>query len=280
MNSINYFNYLMDALRLIMQSKLDIFVGEGQNLFRLAAVIVIALFGMEWGLGGWSMNEGMQKFFSLIMSIGMFYTMIMYYDSPIPGIGMSFPAIITREGEWLARTITQSEAEVIINRLTALWAGMESPGITDIIAILCYSVVVATMLLAGALGFVVTAFGLIAQSVCLLFGPIMIPFGIVPRMDFLFWGWLKCLIQYSLFQAVCAAVLFILGNALVPAMSVLPQNISIEVLIGLTPGLMVVLLAIVYAILKIPSITNQLVSGTAGGGLSSAIIAVTGRFIG
>jgi hypothetical protein len=35
----------------------------------------------------------------------------------------------------------------------------------------------------------VIAFGLIASAVCALLGPIFVPFFLVPKLDWLFWGW-------------------------------------------------------------------------------------------
>ena len=37
----------------------------------------------------------------------------------------------------------------------------------------------------------VIAFGLIASAVCALLGPLFVPFFIVPKLDWLFWGWFK-----------------------------------------------------------------------------------------
>ena len=53
------------------------------------------------------------------------------------------------------------------------------------------------------------AFGLIASAVCALLGPIFVPFFIVPKLDWLFWGWLKAFIQYSFIPVVAIAFLMI-----------------------------------------------------------------------
>ena len=42
-----------------------------------------------------------------------------------------------------------------------------------------------------ASAFAVIAYGYVAAAVCVLIGPIFIPWFIVPKMDWLFWGWLK-----------------------------------------------------------------------------------------
>ena len=63
-----------------------------------------------------------------------------------------------------------------------------------------------------ALALIVVAFGIVATAVCILLGPVFIPFFIVPQLDWLFRGWLKAFIQYSLYQVIAAAVLYIVSQ--------------------------------------------------------------------
>ena len=45
--------------------------------------------------------------------------------------------------------------------------------------------------------FAVVGYGYIATAVCVLVGPFFIPWFIVPKMDWLFWGWFKAFIGFS-----------------------------------------------------------------------------------
>ena len=82
-----------------------------------------------------------------------------------------------------------------------------------------YWTIIILLSLAQAIAMIVVAFGIIATAVCVLVGPIFIPFFIVPQLDWLFWGWLKCFIQYSFYQVVAAAVVYIIGNILTAFMN-------------------------------------------------------------
>jgi type IV secretory pathway VirB6-like protein len=280
MPAIQYFNFLIDAMRQLMQAYTGVFVSEGQTLFRLAAIIAIALFGCEWALSGWDVNQGLNKFFDLLLLVGFTDVMVTYYDVAIPGLGMSFPAIITREAEWLANTITQAEIATLVNRLATFYQSMEVPGITDVTAMLCYIIIVALLIVCGALAFVMVAFGLIAEAVCVLLGPVFIPWLLLPRMDWLFWGWIRSLAQYAFFQVVAAAVVYIIGNTICPALDVLPPTIPVETLVGYIMVLPIMLIAGIYALLRIPQITNSIFSGNAGGGLGNAVISAGSAAVG
>ena len=54
----------------------------------------------------------------------------------------------------------------------------------------------------------------------MLLGLFFIPFFIVPQLDWLFWGWFKCFLQYSFYQVVAAAVIYIIGNILTSFMTI------------------------------------------------------------
>jgi type IV secretory pathway VirB6-like protein len=56
---------------------------------------------------------------------------------------------------------------------------------------------------------VIIAYGFIATAVCVLLGPVFIPFFIVPKLEWLFWGWFRCFLQYAFYQVIAAAVVFV-----------------------------------------------------------------------
>ena len=65
-----------------------------------------------------------------------------------------------------------------------------------------------------AVAFAVIAYGYVAAAVCVLIGPIFIPWFIVPKMDWLFWGWLKAFIGFSFYQVVASAFIFVFAKVL------------------------------------------------------------------
>ena len=85
-------------------------------------------------------------------------------------------------------------------------------------------------------------------------------------MEWLFWGWFRCFIQYAFYQVVAAAVVYVIGNLILGALRLPPAGtLSTVQLIAWFPVLFITFLAAIYALLKIPSLTNHIFSGTAGG---------------
>ena len=143
---------------------------------------------------------------------------------------------------------------------------MDSPGWGDFLGTAIYVVVIVLLSAAQAVAFVVIAYGFIATAVCVLVGPIFVPFFIVPKMEWLFWGWFRCFIQYAFYQVVASAVVFIIGNLITGALRLPPAGtLSTVQVIAWFPVLFITFLASIYALLKIPALTNHIFSGTAGG---------------
>ena len=106
---------------------------------------------------------------------------------------------------------------------------------------------------------------------CVLVGPIFVPFFIVPKLEWLFWGWFRCFIQYAFYQVIAAAVVFIISNLILGTLRLPPAGaLSTVQLIAWFPVLLITFLASIYVLLKVPALTNHIFSGTAGG--SSAVL--------
>lgn len=252
----NYFNWAFTAITNMLTANTGIFVTMGRDLFIGLATIMLAWFGTKTALEAGDFLAGMHfsKFASLVLMISFGFAMINYYNSPIPGIGTDFHHLITDEAQSLSTTISNNMLDTITTKISAFEGTVETPGATlDIGVYFDYWTIILLLALAQAVAMIVVAFGIIATAVCVLLGPIFIPFFIVPHLDWLFWGWLKCFIQYAFYQVVAAAVVFIIGNALTAFMSL--QNgrpIPVSEQGALVAPLFIVIVASVYARIKVP----------------------------
>src|SRR5438477_8528477 len=144
---------------------------------------------------------------------------------------------------------------------------METPGLhlaLNILEILRYFVTILCILAAQAAVFAVIAFGYVAAAIAVLMGPIFIPFFIVPHMEWLFWGWLKSLIQYAFYPVVAQAYLFVFGSLLIHFVDAhAPPYDGATIAILFFP-LVLLLSAFTYGILKIPQLVNSLFTGRSG----------------
>ncbi len=271
----NFFNWAFQAITNLLNANTSVFVSMGQNLFRALATIMIAWFGIKTALSSGDHWGGihMSQFASLVLNISFGFAMINYYATPIPGIGTDFHHLVTDQAQSLSNTLSQNMLDTVVNRISAFEGTVESPGTTMQVAVYFdYWTIIILLAIAQAVAMVVIAFGIIAMAVCVLLGPVFIPFFIVPQLDWLFWGWFKCFIQYSFYQVVAAAVVYIIGNILTSFLTFYNgQPMTIDRQGALIAPLSIVTIASVYALLKVPVLTSHIFSGAAG--LSSSGIA-------
>jgi TrbL/VirB6 plasmid conjugal transfer protein len=268
----DFLQFIYQAINQLLTQHLGFFDAMGQNLFRMFATILVAWYGVKSALSAASGRHLLhfENFATLILTISFGFGMVNYYSNPIPGVGSSFHNLITDESQFLSSRITQQQLQVVVDGVSDFESRLNSPTFGDFLGTVIYVVVVILLAAAQAIAIVVIAFGFIATAVCVLVGPIFIPFFIVPKLEWLFWGWFKCFIQYAFYQVIAAAVVFVIANLIVGVLRLGPPGpVSTSQLIGWFPVLFITFLAAIYALLKIPALTNHIFSGSSGGSSAS-----------
>jgi hypothetical protein len=264
----DFLQFIFQAINNLLQQNLGFFDAMGQNLFRSFATILVVWYGVKAALSSASGRHLLHfdAFASLLLTISFGFGMVNYYSTPIPGMGRSFHNLVTDESQYLANQINQTELQTIVERTADFESRMDSPTWGDLLGTILYSATIILLAAAQAISIVVIAYGFIATAVCVLVGPVFIPFFIVPKLEWLFWGWFKCFLQYAFYQVIASAVVYIIGNLILGILGLQPTGtISTVQLIGWFPVLFITFLAAIYALLKVPALTNHIFSGTAGG---------------
>ena len=199
-----------------MISESDIFVAFGMRLFQAFAVIVIAWFGITSALSG---NFSMDRFARMILTISFGLAMIKFYSTPHPRVSaIRFYELFTKQGDYLALGLNENMLTQVKGKLDWVWIAVQNPSINLLLApldLLRWGVVAGLILVAYVAVTWVTIFGYVAAAVCVLLGPIFIPFFIAPQLEFIFWGWVRAILQYSLYQVVANALVLVFGTLLV-----------------------------------------------------------------
>jgi len=242
------------------------FLGLGLNLFRSFAVILMAWHGLKIMFSQETVNTSEQlfSFARLLMVISFGYCMIAFYEAPIPGIGISFSNLITDQASNFANILDARSLELTFAHLDELWSRFVQPDTWGIFANLLYWLMLLVIVLAKAAALCVITFGMIATAVCALLGPIFVPFFIVDRLEFLFWGWLKSFIQFAFIQVVAFAYLMIFERFVFQYLTTVPPGITEDLYLLYGMQSVVVLGTFILGVLLIPSLTNSIFSGTGG----------------
>ena len=264
----DFLQYVFEAINNLLTQNLGFFDAMGQNLFRMFATILVVWYGVKSALAAAGGKHPFQfdNFASLLLTISFGFAMVNYYSAPIPGVGTSFHGLVTDEAKFLSSQIDQAQLQNVVAQIADFETRMDSPTFGDILGTAIYVFVIILLAAAQAVSIVVIAYGFIATAVCVLVGPIFVPFFIVPKLEWLFWGWFRCFIQYAFYQVIAAAVVFIISNLILGTLRLPPAGaLSTVQLIAWLPVLLITFLASIYVLLKVPALTNHIFSGTAGG---------------
>src|SRR6202007_466600 len=115
------------------------------------------------------------------------------------------------EAQFLSGRIDQAQLQTIIQGVADFESRMDSPGWGDFLGTAVYLVITILLPASQAIALVVVAYGCIATAVCVLVGPVFVPFFIIPKLEWLFWGWFRCFLQYAFYEVIAAAVVYIIG---------------------------------------------------------------------
>jgi hypothetical protein len=269
----DFLQYVFQAINTLLAQNLGFFDAMGQNLFRMFATILLVWYGVKSALGAAGGKHPFQfdNFASLLLTISFGFAMVNYYSTPLPVVGTSFHNLVTDEAQFLSRRIDEAQLQNVVTQIADFETRMDSPTWGDVLGTAIYVIVILLLAAAQAVSIVVVAYGFIASAVCVLVGPIFVPFFIVPKMEWLFWGWFRCFIQYAFYQVIAAAAVFIISNLILGTLRLPPAGVLSTVqLLAWFPVLLITFLASIYVLLKVPALTNHIFSGTAGG--SSAVL--------
>lgn len=252
------------------------FLRFGWNLFLSFAAILLAWQGINMMLAADSLGDQMFEFARLLMSLSFGYALIVFYETALPGVGVSFSNLITDQTHYFQNVLETHAVDNVYAHLDALSARFLRPNPWAILANLLYWVFLVIIALSKLLSLAVICFGMIASAVCGLLGPIFVPFFIVPKLDWLFWSWLKAFIQYSFVPVVAIAFLMVFEQFLYRYLTTLPPAIT-EVEQGVyVLQAIAVLGTFCLGMVLVPSLTRSIFTG---GGGESVLSVVPSRFL-
>jgi TrbL/VirB6 plasmid conjugal transfer protein len=240
------------------------FLRFGYGLFLSFATMLIAWQGIRMMLSHESLGEQMFDFAKLLMLISFGYAFITFYEAPLPGIGVSFSNLITDQAGYFQSVLEARAFDNIYRHFDELADHFMQPDAWSILANLIYWTVLLLIALAKALSLAVIAFGLIASAVCGLLGPIFVPFFIFPKLEWLFWGWLKSFIQYSFIPVVAIAFLMIFEQFVFRYVTTLPPTITSAEYGVYALQAVAVIATFCVGMVMVPSLTNSIFSGSSG----------------
>ena len=280
---MSLFQYIAQACQTLAATVAPSITAMGVHIVLALATIMMVWFGVQEALASAHGGPGfsMGRFLNLFMLLTFAYVMVNYYDSSIPGLGFSIKGFIDGGTINLVNLIGSDGSNTMLNEIHQA-SSKTGPSILNTVmnpyyAIVYFAVQFLLAMLAAIVSAIV-AYGAIAATIVGVLGPIFIPFLVVDKLDWLFWGWLKAYLGFSFYKVVAAATMNVLSHVLTNYYLQLGQSVSDPSTIVQTLPLLVLLVLVnIYILFKIPTMTHSLFTGGTGGhggGLGVAVMAI------
>ena len=196
----------------------------GLQLWGGLAAVMVAWTGLKIAFSGTFEPWAIIK---LVIGIAIPRTLLHYYIVPIPGVGLTFPAMVAGGGIWLQNLFLSDVVSAGYTEMTALvqayaahlssaWSGgnllsIVTAGVTVLFSSLITLFLGASLVFSLVALFCVTyaqvIWAQVALAIAILLGPVFIAFLIFEPLAFLFWGWFRTLMVYTLYGVVAGAIL-------------------------------------------------------------------------
>ena len=196
----------------------------GLQLWGGLAAVMVAWTGLRIAFSGtfdaWTMVK-------LVIGIAIPRTLLHYYVVPIPGVGMTFPAMMAGGGIWLQNLFLSDVVSAGYSEMTALvqsygahlsaaWSSgsvlsIVTAGLSvlfsSLISLFLGTSLVFCLLLLFCITYAQVIWAQVALAIVILLGPVFVAFLIFEPLSFLFWGWFRTMMVYSLYGVVAGAIL-------------------------------------------------------------------------
>ena len=280
-----FFEYITQGCQSLSATAAPSVQALGVRMLIALATIMLAWYGIQEALASSRGESGLStaKFFQFFMLISFAYCFVQYYETSIPGIGVSIKGFIDGGTQNLVQIIGADGTTTMLTSLH-LASGNIGPGLLNTLMSPYYAIVYFFIqLMLGILIAIISAivaYGAIASTIVGLLGPVFIPWMVYDKLEFLFWGWVKAYLGFSFYKVIAAATLNVLSAVMTNYYLQLQNIADPATMVENIPLLILLVIVNVYVLIKIPAMTQTIFSGSTGGhdgGVGLAMMAMMAK---
>jgi hypothetical protein len=270
-NTIDFMTIVTKRLDDLVSQGTPIFVSIGLNIVNGFGVSVFTLLLIRWAYQAYNsyhITFNPAPIASFLFLIACVDTMLYFYATPIPGVGISLsrlPADIARQ---MSGFLDLTAYDQLLSRIHNLVNNLEQPsGPLNFIGIFMYAVSFANIIVLQIVLFAVTLFGFIFYWLTAMVGPLFISFLIFPMMRQYFHSWFSVWVRFAFYRIAASCLVYLWSSVLISVIdSFIGNDYSLRTVFGMAGPFAMLNLAIIVTALRIPHWVDNLFSGSASAG--------------
>jgi type IV secretory pathway VirB6-like protein len=284
-DSTDYTSFVTQRLNDLLSVGAPYLASYGMNIVNSFGGMMFSLLLIRWAYQAYNHHHftiNPAPIVGFLFLIATIDTMLFFYATPIPGVGVSFSQLPAKVAMEITSFLDQGVYSALMSRLHVFMTNLQEPtGTFNLQGFFMYGVVFLNITGAETILFGVTIFGYVYYALAVLLGPIFVSALMFPMFSRYFHSWLSVLLRFAFYQVAAKALVFIWANVLV---SVIDQFIggdySLSNAFSMAIPFIMLNLSMLFVCFNIPHFVDNLFSGSASaghGGLSAVIPRIASR---
>lgn len=268
---------VVDTVNELITSKGDVLVHDGLLLLTFIGLgkLFLLVARMLWrrmdsfGYASWHVSIHFSEILILLFQITLCSVALQHYMVPFPGTNLSLHQIPTALARGLVADFDTATTDQFLQYVVQAVTQTSKPNPLQILEIIIYLFILLDMGLLSAAMFVVSSFGFVGVGVYVVLGPLFIPLALTKHFYGWFWNWLQGLFSFAMYRVMATAVGYVWANVYIYFfVHGMGTDFSIANWIAQLPLVVMLTVAFVYCMFKIPAMTSALFSGAGAIGQS------------
>ena len=273
---VDWGGQLVDNVNTLITTDGGILVPYG--LMLLTAIAVLKLLMMVaamlirrlnlLGHTGWHTSVHFGDVLIFLFQVALCSVALNHWMNPIAG-GLSLHQIPTALAKGIVTQFNTATIDQFLQYVTQAVTRTDQPNPLAVLDVLIYIWVLLQMGILAAAMFVISSFGFVGVGLYTVLGPLFMPLVLTKHFYGWFWNWLQGLFAFAMYRVMATVVGWVWANMFLGFfVHGVGGDYSIANWIALLPVVLMLTVAFVYCMFKIPALTVALFSGAGSIGQS------------
>lgn len=220
-------------------------------------ILRLAGYTMKNGIDGWYMAQTIGQIFAVEV-------LIRYYNSPLLGADTSWPGMIANVGVWIAGQMNTSVIDQATKQIQDMVKSSPPSALLDMKQYLAVMVFKSVLWGIESVMVMVIGFAWLAIGTFRYFGVLFVPFALAEVHNWMWHGWLKSMVGFSMYLPVGTAFCAIFAQCWLTFVAGFNGPMDFTSLIANTGAFIILTVAFIWGIRQVPALASAMFSGQSG----------------
>ncbi len=271
--TIDELSFVRNAINDFASSHADTFVSIANTWLNKFAVIALVFIGVRVLFGMAQLKPSLAQF---VITYLLCTSLLRYYNSPLPWGGVNVHQLVTKECDYLASFLDLKIMNICLDQMHSYAAKAKRPSVFLGLDFLLYMLFTAAEWLLEGLMFALTASSFIFTGICVVLGPLFVPWLMFSTSAHLFFKWMGAFLASAFLKVTAGAFLIVFCSIMLSFLnSIFAGQFTTTHFLRVGGAMFCLILGFIAGAFGIVKLNAAIFSGVAGNGTSLFGIAMS-----